>query len=164
MVNWAGLQLINVKRLVPIIMGYIHHYPVYLTAVFWFDLTWVTSIDNASFISMSSHRWMSISVVAFLRTLALPVRVTVTHSWTQAESVNRCKMVAFQRIAKFIPLIMASSSAWLMCCESFSGRNRQASSTTVPPYSTTHGNERVCVDQCAEILTFDASFATRRVY
>ena len=73
---------------------------------------------------------MIISLAAFFRTLALPVRVSEIHLWTQAESVNNCKVVVFQRIAKFIPLIMESSSVRLICWESFSGRNQEASSTT----------------------------------
>ena len=58
---------------------------------------------------------MSISLAALVHTLALPVRVSEIHLWTQAESVNECKVVVFQRIAKFIPLIMASSSLRLIC-------------------------------------------------
>ena len=42
----------------------------------------------------------------------------------------------FQRIAKFNPLIMASSSVRLICWESFAGRNQQASSTTAPSYTS----------------------------
>ena len=64
------------------------------------------------------------------------VRVSEIHLWTQAESVNKCKVFVFLRIAKFIPLIMASSSARLICWESFSGRNQQASSTTAPSYTS----------------------------
>ena len=79
---------------------------------------------------------MSISLAALVRTLALPVRVSEIHLWTQAESVNKCRVVVFQRIAKFIPLIMASSSARLMCWESFVGRNQRASSTTAPSYTS----------------------------
>ena len=45
-------------------------------------------------------------------------------------------VVVFQRIAKFIPLIMASSSARLICWESLSGRNQQTSSTTAPSYTS----------------------------
>ena len=62
--------------------------------------------------------------MACVHTLALPVRVSEIHLWTQAESVNKCKGVVFQRIAKFIPLIMASSSVKLIRWESFSGRNQ----------------------------------------
>ena len=50
--------------------------------------------------------------------------------------MNKCKVVVFQRIAKFIPLIIVSSSARLICLESFSGRNQQASSTTAPSYTS----------------------------
>ena len=85
---------------------------------------------------VSSCRRMSISLAALVRTLALPVRVSEIHLWTQAESVNKCKVVVFQRIAKFTPLIMALSSARLMCWESFAGRNQQASSTTTPSYTS----------------------------
>ena len=59
-----------------------------------------------------------------------------THLWTWAESVNKCKVVVFQTIAKFIPLIIASSSARLICWESFAGRNQQASSTTALSYTS----------------------------
>ena len=45
-------------------------------------------------------------------------------------------VVVFQRIAKFIPLIMALSSARLICWESLSGRNQQTSSTTAPSYTS----------------------------
>ena len=59
----------------------------------------VKSIDNTysftSFISVSSRHWMSISLIPFVHTLALPVRVSNTHLWTQAESVNRCKVITF---------------------------------------------------------------------
>ena len=75
-------------------------------------------------------------LAALLCTLALPVRVSEIHLWTQVESVNKCKVVVFQRIAKFIPLIMASSSARLMCWESFAGRNQQVSSTIAPSYTS----------------------------
>ena len=85
---------------------------------------------------MLSRRRMSISLAALVRTLALPVRVSEIHLWTQAESVNKCKVVAFQRIAKFIPLIMASSSVRLICWESFVGHNQQASTTTAPSYTS----------------------------
>ena len=105
-------------------------------ALFWLDFTKDTFIDSAytltSFIIVSSRRSMSISLAAMVRTLALPVRVSEIHLWTRVESVNKCKVVVFQRIAKFIPLIMASSSVRLICWESFSGRNQQASSTTAP--------------------------------
>ena len=79
---------------------------------------------------------MSISLAALVRTLALPVRVSEIHLSTQAESVNKCKVVVFQRIAKFIPLIIASSSAKLICRESFAGHNQQASSTTAPSHTS----------------------------
>ena len=85
---------------------------------------------------MSSRCRISISIADLVRTLALLVRVSEIYLWTQAESVNKCKVVVFQRIAKFIPLIMASSSARLICWESFSGRNQQASSTTAPSYTS----------------------------
>ena len=83
-----------------------------------------------SFILVTSRRRMSISLAA------LPVKVSEIHLWTLAESVNICKVVVFQMIAKFIPLIMASSSMWLICCKSFSGHNQQASSTTAPSYTS----------------------------
>ena len=85
---------------------------------------------------VSSCHQMSILLAALVCTLALLVRVSKIHLWTQAESVNKCKVVIFQRIAKFIPLIMASSSVRLICWESFSGHNQQASSTTAPSYSS----------------------------
>ena len=102
------------------------------SALFWLDLTKDTFIDSAnsftSFIIVSSHRRMSISLAALVRSLALPVRVSEINLWSQAESVNKCKV--FQRIAKFIPLIMASVR--LIRWESFAGRNQLASSTTAP--------------------------------
>ena len=67
---------------------------------------------------------MSTSLAAFVCALALPVSVSEIHLWTQAESVNKYKVVIFQRIAKFIPLIMALSSVRLICWESFAGRNQ----------------------------------------
>ena len=79
---------------------------------------------------------MSISLAALVCTLALPVRVSEIHLWTQAETVNKCKVVIFQRIAKFIPLIMASSSVRLICWDSFAGCNQQAFSTTAPSYTS----------------------------
>ena len=110
------------------------------SALFWLDLTKDTFIDSmysfTSFIMVSSRRRMSISLATLVHTLALPVRVSEIHLWTQAESVNKCKVVVFQRIAKFTPLIMASSSARLMCWESFAGRNQQASSTTASSYTS----------------------------
>ena len=113
---------------------------VYRSALFWLDLTKDTFIDSAysftSFIMVSSCCRMSILLAALVRTLALPVRVSEIHLWTQAESVNKCKVVVFQKIAKFTPLIMASSSARLMCWESFAGHNQQASSTTDPSYTS----------------------------
>ena len=50
--------------------------------------------------------------------------------------MNKCKVVVFQRIAKFILLMMASSSVRLICWEFFAGRNQQASSTTAPSYTS----------------------------
>ena len=104
------------------------------------DLTKDTFIDSmyffTSFIIVSSHHQMSISLAAVVRTVALPVRVSKIHLWTQVESVNKCKVVVFQRIAKFIPLVMALSSVRLICWESFSGCNQQASSTTAPSYTS----------------------------
>ena len=104
------------------------------SALFWLDLTKDTFIDSAysftNFIIVSSRRRISISLAALVRTLA------EIHLWTQTESVNKCKVVVFHRITKFIPLIMASSSARLICWESFSGRNQQACSTTAPSYTS----------------------------
>ena len=79
---------------------------------------------------------MSISLAALVRTLDLPVRVSEIHLCTQSESVNKCKVVVFQRIAKFIPLIMASDFVRLICWDSFAGHNQQASSTTAPSYTS----------------------------
>ena len=111
---------------------------------------------------MSSCRRISISLAALVCTLALLVRVSEIHLWTQAESVNKCKVVVFQRIAKFIPLIMASSSARLICWESFSGRNQQASSTTAPSYIS--DMPVACIDPYAEGLAVDTRSALRRVF
>ena len=110
------------------------------SALFWLDLTKDIFIDSAysfnSFIIVPSRSRMCISLAALVHTLALPVRVSEIHLWTQAKSVNKCMAVVFQRIAKFIPLIITSSSVGLIRWESFSRRNQQASSTIAPSYTS----------------------------
>ena len=106
---------------------------------------------------------MSISLAALVCILALPVRVSEIHLWTQAESVNKCNVVVFQRIAKFIPLIMASSSVRLIYWESFAGRNQQASYSPII-YKRHTGSERAYVNPYTKGLAVDAPSAPHLVF
>ena len=72
---------------------------VSLSAWFWFDLTSVMLTNklysSISFSRIPSLLWMSISLEAFVCTLAFLIRVFYTYPWTHAELVNRCSPVAF---------------------------------------------------------------------
>ena len=77
-----------------------------------------------------SHRQISISPTTLVCTLAFPVKVSMIHLCTQADSIKKCSIVASPINANDI------ASAKFMCCTSFSFRNQLASSIAVPSYSS----------------------------
>ena len=79
----------------------------------------------------------SISLVAFILTQVLPVRVFISHWYTHIESVYRCTTLAFHWNAKLIPFIVSSNSARFKCCVSFIGQSQPASFSIVPWFSKT---------------------------
>ena len=107
---------------------------VKLSALLCSDLTRSTSTDSpyslTRLTSASSRHLISISLVALVRTLAFPMRVSVTHLCTHAESVWICNVVASHISVMFMPFSTASSSAKFMCCVSLALRSQLASSTT----------------------------------
>ena len=113
---------------------------VKLSAWLCSDLTRTASTDSSysltKLVSGSSQRLISILLVTLVCTKAFRVRVSVIHLCTQAESVWRCSIVAFQINAMFTPFSTASSSAKFMCYVSLSFRNQLASSTAAQSCSS----------------------------
>ena len=74
---------------------------------------------------VASHLRISISHDAFVVSRAFPLKASVIHRCTHAESVTMCRTLACHWSARLTPFKVASSSARFMCLESFSGQSQQ---------------------------------------
>ena len=96
---------------------------------------------------------MTILLAVFSRPQVLPIRVSITHLWMQAESVNRCNIVTFHKSGKFMPLMLTLSSDRFVL-----GVLLWSHPTGIFHDSPT-SDKRACVDPHAEIVPIYTPFA-----
>lgn len=100
---------------------------VSLSPQFWSDLTNVTLTDNSYSFSRVLSLLMCISFAALACTLVFPVSMSDTYQWTHIESMDICILIVLHWITRLTSFSMASGSAKMICCTSFTGCSQHTS-------------------------------------